>query len=320
MYILKECIVIFLWLCLEIYSHKIIIEFHDRRNIMFICITKGKQLLSCFLILTVLITGICTYASVKASTASKEILVPILMYHSVLKDPDRSGEYIVTPSTLEYDMIYLRNNGYETVLVKDLIAYVYEDAPLPEKPIVLTFDDGHYNNMVYLLPLLEKYQMKAVISVVGSYTEQFSKADGHNPNYSYLTWGDIKNLEDSGRIEIANHTYDLHEKGGRKGCNILKGETIAEYRNNLKSDLVKLQSALKEKSGIQPSVTFTYPFGYICPESQKTLEETGFFASLSCYERINQISKNKGCLYMLGRYNRPEGISTEEFMKKIKLP
>lgn len=287
---------------------------------MIICVTKGKQLISCFFIFMMLFTGICSYAMVRANDEEQEISVPILMYHSILKDPNRSGKYVVTPTTLENDMIYLKEHGYETVLAKDLIAYVYDDKPLPKKPIVLTFDDGHFNNMVYLLPLLEKYQMKAVISVVGNYTEQFSQSDGHNPNYSYLTWEDIKKIEDSGRIEIANHTYHLHEKSSRKGCSILEGEAVEEYRNHLKKDLEKLQVALKEKADIQSSVTFTYPFGYICPESQKTVEEIGFLASLSCYERINQISKNKGCLYSLGRFNRPEGISTEEYMKKIKLP
>ncbi len=287
---------------------------------MIICITKGKRFLVLLLVFIVLFVGVCTYATVKASADEKEIAVPILMYHSILKDPGRSGKYVVTPDTLENDMKYLREHGYVTVFVRDLVNYVYYDVPLPKKPVILTFDDGHYNNITYLLPLLQKYDMKAVISVVGSYTEQFSKADGHNPNYSYLTWEDIKELEESGRIEIANHTYHLHEKSSRKGCNIISGESTEGYQVELKRDLEELQVTLKDKSEISPPITFTYPFGYICPQSQKPIEETGFLASLSCYERINRISKNKNCLYTLGRFNRPEGISTEEFMKKNKLP
>lgn len=287
---------------------------------MIICITRVKQLLCCFLIFATLLTGVVVYASVKTNAEAKEVLVPILMYHSILKDPARSGRYVVSPKTLENDMIYLQENGYETVLIRDLIAYVYEDVPLPQKPIVLTFDDGHYNNMTYLLPLLEKYQMKAVISVVGDYTEQFSCEDAHNPNYSYLTWDDIKMLDVSGRIEIANHTYHFHEKNCRKGCSILEGETTLDYQKILKNDLEKLQVALKSNAKIGAPVTFTYPFGYTCPQSQKPIEEAGFLASLSCYEKLNIISKNKGCLYALGRYNRPEGISTQEFMQQIKLP
>ncbi len=287
---------------------------------MVICITKGKRFLYLCLVLVVLLAGVCTYATVKASTDEKEINVPIFMYHSILKDPARSGKFVVTPATLENDMIYLKEHGYETIFVSDLIHYVYDNVPLPKKPVILTFDDGHYNNTTYLFPLLEQYDMKAVISVVGSYTEQFSKEDSHNPNYSYLTWEDIKELEQSGRVEIANHTYNLHEKSNRKGCNILPEEKADDYQTKLKNDLEKLQVALKEKSEITSPVTFTYPFGYICPQSQKPIEETGFLASLSCYEKINRISKNKNCLYALGRFNRPEGISTEEFVKKIKLP
>ena len=120
-------------------------------------------------------------------------------------------------------------------------------------------------------------------------------------------------------VGSGDDTYHLHEKSNRKGCNILDGETTVDYQNKLKTDLEQLQMKLKEKSQIDAPVTFTYPFGYICPEAQKPIEEIGFLASLSCYERINRISKNKGCLYSLGRFNRPEGISTEEFMKKITI-
>ena len=79
---------------------------------MIICITKAKQLFSCFLILIMLLSGIFAYASVKSGTDDKEIAVPILMYHSILKDPKRSGDYVVTPDTLENDMKYLRHRHF----------------------------------------------------------------------------------------------------------------------------------------------------------------------------------------------------------------
>ena len=63
------------------------------------------------------------------------------MYHSILKDPQRTGDYVISPEQLEKDLIYLQNHGYTTVLLADLIAYVHEGTPLPDKPIVLTFDD-----------------------------------------------------------------------------------------------------------------------------------------------------------------------------------
>lgn len=282
---------------------------------MILCITNGKRWLCFFLAVILLPVGF--YVSARNE---EEIAVPIIMYHSILKDKSRAGRYIVTPDTLENDMKYLKENGYETILISDLISYVYQGIPLPQKPVVLTFDDGHYNNMEYLLPLLQTYDMKAVISVVGSYTEEFSKNDSHNPNYSYLTWEDVSTLQKSGRIEIANHTYNMHESAARKGCSIKKGESEEEYKRILSEDLTLLQQELQEKSNINPPLTFTYPFGYICDEAREMTKDMGFLASLSCYEKVSKISKNPDSLYCLGRFNRPNDISTKTFMKKIKTP
>ncbi len=287
---------------------------------MFFCITHGKKWLCLILSFVLLLLGFCVYARCIPEEETNGIPIPILMYHSVLQDKSRAGKYIVSVETLENDLKYLREHRYHTIFVSDLIQYVYHKTPLPQNPIILTFDDGHYNNMEYLLPLLEEYDMKAVISVVGSYTESFSKKDSHNPNYSYLTWEDISCLQKTGRIEIANHTYNMHDSVSRKGCSIKKGEGRESYQNTLLQDVTKLQSELEKQSQIPPPVTFTYPYGFICPESQAVLEEAGFLASLSCYEKISRISDDKASLYCLGRFNRPDGIPTEEFMKKIQLP
>lgn len=279
----------------------------------FLCITNGKKWLCILLAVILFPTGFYVFAR----NNEEEIPIPILMYHSILKDESKAGKYIVTPKTLENDFLYLKENHYNSITVSDLIAYVYEGVPLPENPIILTFDDGHYNNMVYLLPLLEKYEMKAVISVVGSYTDEFSKKDSHNPNYSYLTWVDVKQLHQTGRIEIANHTYNMHESSSRKGCSIKKGEKKEEYQKIFKEDLTLLQTELQQNSDIPAPLTFTYPFGFICQEAQSVLEGSGILASLSCYEKISKISKDPASLYCLGRFNRPNDVPTEKFMKKL---
>lgn len=59
----------------------------------------------------------------------------------------------------------------------ELINYVYNDASLPEKPIIITFDDGYYNNLSYAVPLLHKYNMKAVVSIVGEYSDRYTESD-----------------------------------------------------------------------------------------------------------------------------------------------
>ena len=251
------------------------------------------------------------------ANSEEYIKVPIIMYHSILKDPARSNKYTITPAVLEEDLKYIKANGYETITISDLISYVYDDKPLPPKPIILTFDDGHYNNYGYLYPLLEKYDMKAVISIVGSYTDKFSETDEANLNYSYLRWKDINELISSGRVEFQNHTYNLHDNThGRIGAKKKKGESDNEYKKILEEDINKLQNEFKENTGYVPTC-FTYPFGGISNSSLDIIKELGFKASLSCEEGINKITKNPNSLYLLKRYNRPSYVSTYNIFKKF---
>lgn len=126
------------------------------------------KLIICCLTTFFIILSFCAYSIVNAKTENY-IKVPIIMYHSILKS--RSGDYIIHPSEFESDLKCIKDNGYETITMTDLIEYVYNDKELPEKPIIITFDDGYYDNLGYAVPLLKEYNMKAVISIVGSYTD-----------------------------------------------------------------------------------------------------------------------------------------------------
>lgn len=278
---------------------------------------KVIHLSKILLFLTLLVTLLTVGISIVIANSEDYIEVPIIMYHSILKDPSRSNKYTVTPTVLEEDLKYIKDKGYTTVTITDLISYVYDNKPLPKNPIVLTFDDGHYNNYGYLFPLLEKYDMKAVISIVGSYTDKFTETDEANLNYSYLRWKDIKELMDTGRIEFQNHTYNLHSNTGKRiGTKKIKGETDEHYKNVLEEDILKLQQEFKENTNYIPQC-FTYPFGGISNASLDIIKELGFKASLSCEQGINKLTKNPNSLYLLKRYNRPSYISTYNFFQKI---
>lgn len=251
-----------------------------------------------------------------AAAEKQGVELPVLMYHSVLKDTGRSGRYIVTPQTVENDFAYLKEHGYESILPCELAERVTKGEPLPEKPVMITFDDGYLNNLTYVLPLLEKYDYKAVVSIVGSYSECFSVTPDHNPAYAHLCWDDIAELSESGRVEIGNHTYDMHKKDKRKGAKRMMGESEAQYYETLIADVGKTQSLLEEYCGIVPT-TFAYPFGYVCEESVPILKEMGFTVLLTCTEKVNMIGPDPGVLFSLGRFNRESGISTERFMKKM---
>ena len=253
-----------------------------------------------------------------ASTQKEEgIKLPIIMYHSVLKDKSKSGKYIISPDVLEKDLEYIESKGYTTITMIDLINYVYNNVPLPQKPILITFDDGHYNNFGYAIPLLKKYNMKAVISIVGEYTDRYSKTDEANLNYSYMRWKDINEAMRDGTIEFQNHSYNMHSNSkGRNGSSKKRGETIEEYKENFINDIMKLQEEFMKKTNYLPN-TYTYPFGMVTKESNNFVKEMGFKASLSCTSGINIITKDANCLYLLKRNNRPSGISTEAFFKKL---
>lgn len=159
-----------------------------------------------------------------------------LMYHQVLKDESRAGKYIITPNELESDLAYLSENGYVSVLPSQLVKIREQGGRLPEKTVVITFDDGYETGLYYVLPLLKKYGMKAVINVVGSYTDEYSRIneEGKHLSYAYLTWNEIKTLSDSGYVEIGNHTYDMHSyNGDRNGCARKKNESDEQYRTVL---------------------------------------------------------------------------------------
>ena len=170
----------------------------EKRRIMFALIMLGV------IIFCSLLGG--TALGVFAPAQPEGVSLPIIMYHSVLRDNARTGQYVVTPSSLEQDMLYLKEHGYTTVVINDLIEYVYNGAPLPEKPVMLTFDDAYYNNLTYLEPLLIEYDMKAVISAVGSYTQQYSQSGDKSPSYAYLSWQDLKEISQRGYIEIQNQS------------------------------------------------------------------------------------------------------------------
>jgi len=237
--------------------------------------------------------------------------LPIIMYHEV--DTKNLGKYIVSPKELEEDIIYLAKEGYTTITIEDLIAFEYNDIPLPQKPIMITFDDGYYSSCTLILPILQKYNCKAVISIVGKYVDESTDATYSNP---YLNWAQVKELVDSPYVEIQNHSYSMHDLSKRKGCSIIKGESYDKYKNKIIEDVGYLQSQINEKTGYTPKA-FTYPYGIICEECDEILEELGFIATLSCYSGVNLLSKNQKELYKLKRYNRPSGINRVNFFKQF---
>ena len=247
----------------------------------------------------------------------KEVELPIIMYHLVTDRPKYIGKYGVTPKELESDFIYLQENGYTTVVMKDLINFVERGEQLPKKPIMLTFDDGNYSDYSYVFPLLQKYEMKAVVAIIGDATDRYTNDAHDNPKAKYpnMTWPQIVELHESGFVEIQSHGYNVH---GRGGSGNKKGESADAYHIRLTNDLQKLQDACEAHLGRIPN-TFIYPLGVVGKDSRRIIEDLGMVASLGCEEGINILRQgDRDCLFKMRRYNRPSGKSVESILARVR--
>ncbi len=253
--------------------------------------------------------------ALSAANKSEKKEVPILMYHSILRSSNTHGNYIISESAFEADLKYLQSEGYTAVFMQDLIDFTYNGKPLPAKPVVLTFDDGYSNNFLYAFPLLQKYNAKAVLSIIGYYTDLYTETPDENPSYSHVTWDNVKKMMDSGLVEFQNHSYNMHTTDkGRNGTKKKRGESDAAYRKVLTEDISKLQEEFKSHTNYTPS-TFVYPFGSVSNASFDIIKNMGFKASLSCESGMNTITRNPECLYMLKRYLRTPKKSAEVLLK-----
>lgn len=254
-----------------------------------------------------------------AVSAEASVRVPVIMYHHVTEDESKASSYTVTTAELENDMKYITSCGYTAVSVSELIDYVNCGSPLPEKSIVITFDDGFESYQALALPILARYNIKSSVYIIGSATDLYSRVSDHNISYSNLNWQAVEELQRSPLCEVGSHTYDLHhnEKGERKGMSKLGGESLSKYEKALNADLLKLQNLFKDKN-LKVPTAIAYPYGAYNKHTEDIVKKAGFKVSFTCEERINRLTAgNPDCLYNLGRYNRESGISSEEFYKDI---
>lgn len=244
------------------------------------------------------------------------IELPILMYHKVLKS--RKGKYVVSPAQLEKDFIAIKEAGYNTVHLSEVIAWVDGKGSLPDKPIVLTFDDGHYDNMHYAFPLAKEHGIKFMINPVTSFSKFTTETGDHsNANYSHLTWEQIGELARSGVVEFGNHTHAMHKFKPRFGITQVGGETIEEYTQRLREDITKAQDLI-EASGAPRPLTFAYPFGKFTKEGRQVLIDMGFRAILTCTDGVSVIRKgDEKSLHNLKRINRDGWLNSKIVLESI---
>ncbi len=199
----------------------------------------------------------------------------VLMYHHLSEFGDR-GETI-SISRFREQMHAVKDAGGNTVSVKELIAYVYDGAELPDNPVLITFDDGYMSNYTYAFPILKEYGHKAVISPVGV-TFGLDEYMGKEiiPHFGL---NEAREMAASDLIEFSSHTYDMHNAEGfgsvtRPGILRTENETEDEYIAAFRSDFEKEAILLQEATG-QEINALAYPYGLHDDLSAILLNELG---------------------------------------------
>jgi len=216
--------------------------------------------------------------------------IPILMYHEIGKPSGPWKELYVEPAVFENQLDWLKNNGYTTVLMKDVYAHWYDKKPLPEKPIVLTFDDGYRNMYEKVLPLLSSRDMKATFFL---YPSKFNTTSG-------LTRDMVAELAQKG-MEIGSHTYN-HRDLTQLPLNQLKQELLAS--KNTLEQLIK-----------KPVDFLCYPAGRYNPQVITEVEKTGYKGAVTT--KYGQASYRQS-KYKLKRIRINYSDNLENFIRKIK--
>lgn len=250
----------------------------------------------------------------------RNLSFPIIMYHHIMEDSSKVGDYVITPQMFENDLKYLKEKGYSTITVRDLYSLDKEQSSLKPKSIMITFDDGQESFYKYAFPLLKKYGFSAVFSVIGRYTDEYSNLENRDVRYSHTTWQEMKEMDITALVEFGNHSYDMHYNGsgGRIGVTKQKNETFEEYKFALNEDINQFEKSFEKNMGYITKI-YTYPYGRFSKETEKIIKEKGYSAAFTCYEKRVVPNSSEDWLYNLGRYNRGGKIKTESFFNSISV-
>ena len=145
-----------------------------------------------------------------SGTYSWTLKVPILMYHYISEPPADADVYrldlSVTPDNFRQQMAWLRDNGYTSIDYYDLTMAIVGYTELPDKPVLLTFDDGYLDNYTNAFPLLQEYGFKGTFFVITEFIDKGQEG--------YTTWPMLEEMSRAGqRIESHSRTHpDLREK------------------------------------------------------------------------------------------------------------
>ncbi|WP_083026413.1 poly-beta-1,6-N-acetyl-D-glucosamine N-deacetylase PgaB [Vreelandella lionensis] len=235
----------------------------------------------------------------------------VISYHdvvdsSVTPELDIYSQTITRSRLIEHFNL-ISTGGYQPVSLQQILDARAGKAPLPEKAVLLTFDDGYRSFYDIVFPLLKLYNFPAVQAVVGSWLD--TPAGGRVPYGSitlprerFLSWEQVKTLDESPLVEIASHSYNLHygvfgnPMGNEQAAAVTSiwnprsgYETEAGYLTRIRNDMALTQQRFQEEIGKSPRI-IVWPYGAYSEATLNIAAEYGMeytFSLLSAPNRLH---------------------------------
>ena len=180
---------------------------------------------------------------------NENVGIPVVYYHSV--DPSEANEVIISPDKLKQELQYIKDSGYTTLTMTEVYNYLLNNKPIPEKSILITFDDGYMDNYTNAFPILKELNMKATIFLIS----------GGIDNGYYLSKDQIKEMSNYG-IDFQSHTVNH------------KYLDQLSYEQQLK-EVTESREAIK-KITKKDVIAIAYPYGNYNNDTLKATEEAGY--------------------------------------------
>ncbi|WP_331256545.1 poly-beta-1,6-N-acetyl-D-glucosamine N-deacetylase PgaB [Candidatus Bealeia paramacronuclearis] len=244
----------------------------------------------------------------------------ILSYHNITDQVttdnfQQSGEdYSLPAQQLTAQFQWLSENGYTVISMDDVLQAKRGEKTLPEKAVLLSFDDGYQSFYQEAFPLLKAFNYPAVLGIVGSWIEvpegQDVKYEEKKkiPRDKLMTWEEIKEVQDSGLIEIANHSYALHKGipgNPQKNLepaiathqylpNLGKYESDHAYLKRVHEDLKKNSDLFHQRLGKKPRIMI-WPYGATNMKVVKIAHDLEMPITFTLEDKINTVDNLTLC-------------------------
>jgi peptidoglycan/xylan/chitin deacetylase (PgdA/CDA1 family) len=188
---------------------------------------------------------------------AENFYAPILMYHHI-SDTMPAGPYVIRTAVFENQMNWLKENNYHVISYSQFYEALTTKSTLPEKPVVITFDDNNKDQYENALPILKKYGYTAIFFVPTAYV---------NKRGGVMTWDMLKTLTKEG-MEIGSHS-STHPN-----------LTVIPKSQLYDEELIDSKKILEEKLGISIKF-FAYPGGAKSKTVTKAVEDTGYLSAVT---------------------------------------